>query len=69
MFERWLLWDMTGTLSESSQMGKGKAVEKKGGQFEPFKGSLMGEGKAVEKRVETLNRLREGEVAWEKWDL
>ena len=29
----------------------------------------MGKGKAVEKRVENLNRLREGEVAWEKWDL
>ena len=26
----------------------------------------MGKGKAVEKRVENLNRLREGEVAWEK---
>ena len=45
MFERWLLWEMTGTLNESS---------------------LMGKGEAAEKRVENLNRLREGEVAWEK---
>ena len=38
--------------------------------MEPFKGSLMGKGKAVEKKkVDNLNRLREGEVAWEKMGL
>ena len=39
---------MTRTLSESSLIEKGKAVEKMDVKFEPFKGSLMGKGKAVE---------------------